>query len=112
LGIAAPLPLFVTKIDAAQNALIVGVRDCLNREGLSCEVARWAWQPVESGQRVLAQMRAHARAVAAQVVSATESDFEIRFDEPQAGVSPGQMCVLYHEDEARGDEVLGAGTII
>jgi tRNA-specific 2-thiouridylase len=112
LGIAAPIPLFVTKIDAAQNALIVGGRDSLNRDGLSCEGARWAWQPIESGQRVLAQMRAHARAVSAQVVSATESDFEIRFDEPQAGVSPGQMCVLYRGDETEGDEVLGAGTII
>jgi tRNA U34 2-thiouridine synthase MnmA/TrmU len=32
--------------------------------------------------------------------------FEIAFDEPQAGVSPGQMCVLYQDDE-----VIGAGTI-
>jgi tRNA-specific 2-thiouridylase len=106
LGIAAPLPLFVTKIDAANNALIVGPREGLNRDELSATSARWAFAPIEPGRAVLAQMRAHAPAVPARVESASPDAFAIRFDEPYSGVSPGQMCVLYD-----GDEVLGAATI-
>lgn len=106
LGIAAPLPLFVTKIDATNNALVVGAREDLLRGTLSCDSAKWAFAPVETGTRVLAQTRSHTRAVAAVVESADEETFALRFVEPYAGVSPGQMCVIY-----RGDEVLGAGTI-
>jgi tRNA-specific 2-thiouridylase len=106
LGIAAPQPLFVSKIDAANNTLVVGERQELNRDGLSAFDARWALVPIEAGRAVSAQMRAHARAVAATVVSSSNDAFSIRFDAPQAGVSPGQMCVLYD-----GDEVLGAATI-
>ncbi len=106
LGISAPLPLFVTKIDAANNALVVGPREGLNREELSATNARWAFGTVEPGRAVLAQMRAHAQAVPARVESASLETFAIRFDQPHSGVSPGQMCVLYD-----GDEVLGAGTI-
>ena len=105
LGIASHLPLFVTKIDAANNSLIVGPRESLEREGLSATGAKWS-QKVSVGMHVEAQMRAHARAVSATVTHADENTFAIRFDEPNGGVSPGQMCVLYQDDV-----VLGAATI-
>ena len=107
LGISAPLPLFVTKIDATNNTLIVGDRADLLRDTLSCTHAKWAFAPVEIGQKVWAQTRAHARAVPATVESANAFEYSIRFDQPYAGVSPGQMCVLYRDDK----EVLGAATI-
>jgi len=106
LGIAAAQPLFVTSIDATRNALIVGPREDLKRDGLRADGAKWSWQPPAGSTRVLAQTRAHARALPATVISATDDAFEIRFDEPYDGVSPGQMCVVYQDDE-----VLGAGTI-
>jgi tRNA-specific 2-thiouridylase len=106
LGIAAPEPLFVTKIDAANNALVVGPRESLACESLRANNAKWSQTIPQAGDGVLAQMRAHAAAVPVHVESADEEYFELRFDEPHGGVSPGQMCVLY-----RGDEVLGAGTI-
>ncbi|HEX8832547.1 MAG TPA: tRNA 2-thiouridine(34) synthase MnmA, partial [Abditibacteriaceae bacterium] len=93
LGIAAPLPLFVTKIDAVNNALVVGGRESLEREGLSTTGAKWASEPVAPGTPVLAQMRSHARAVAATITESSNETFAIKFDTPQGGVSPGQMCV-------------------
>lgn len=106
LGIAAPEPLFVTKIDAAQNTLVVGPREDLAVERLCAAAAKWTFTPAPSGERVLAQMRAHARAVPAVLENVSSDNFELRFEEPHIGVSPGQMCVLY-----RDDEVVGAGTI-
>ena len=103
LGIAAPIPLFVTKIDATQNAVIVGARESLRRDGFSCDGAKWSH---EAAKRVLVQMRAHSVALPAIVECASSDEFSIRFEQPQAGVSPGQMCVMYD-----GDTVLGAGTI-
>jgi len=106
LGIAAPQPLFVTTIDTARNALVVGTREALRRDGLSAEGARWTFELPKAGEAVLAQTRAHARAWPATLVQADSETFALQFDEPQAGVSPGQMCVLYQENE-----VIGAGTI-
>jgi len=106
LGIAAPQPLFVTRIDTAQNALVVGPREALGRAGLAAERTKWTYQPPQVGEAVLAQTRAHARGLPATMGAVSADAFEIRFVEPQAGVSPGQMCVLYQEDE-----VIGAGTI-
>jgi tRNA-specific 2-thiouridylase len=107
LGIAAPEPLFVMKLDAKDNKVVVGTREKLAREGLTAENAKWAVAPPRAGEELFAQMRAHAAAVRARVEAADKSTFEIRFDEPHGGVSPGQMCVLY-----RSDEVVGAGTIM
>ena len=106
LGLSTPMPLFVTKIDASQNALVVGPREDLDQNGLSAEKARWTFDVPPIGMEVWAQTRSHARPWAAILESANETEFSIRFQEPQAGVTPGQMCVLYDSDE-----VLGAGTI-
>jgi tRNA-specific 2-thiouridylase len=106
LGISAPIPLFVTKIDANNNSLLVGPREALECETLQATNAKWAAAVIEEGTPVLAQLRAHSRAAEATVTQSSSDMFALRFDEPYGGVSPGQMCVLY-----RDDEVLGAGTI-
>jgi len=106
LGIFATHPLFVTRIDAPNNTLVVGPRESLGCDGLRAEAAKWSYAPPVAGRGVLAQTRAHARPLAAELVSVADDTFEIHFAAPQPGVSPGQMCVLYDDDE-----VLGAGTI-
>jgi tRNA-specific 2-thiouridylase len=107
LGIASANPLFVTKIDANANALIVGSREKLAHEGFLAERATWTWEIPAAGTKIAAQLRAHSTAHPAQIVTASETEFQIRFDVPSQGVTPGQMAVLYD-----GDEVIGAGTII
>lgn len=106
LGIAAPEPLFVTKIDAPSNTIVVGSRSDLGNETLSARGATWARDIPETGTELLAQTRAHSRAVECALTSADGEGFTVRFKEPYSGVSPGQMCVLYSQDE-----VVGAGTI-
>jgi tRNA-uridine 2-sulfurtransferase len=51
-------------------------------------------------------IRAHAEPVAARVRSLEGERLEVRFDEPQTAVAPGQAVVL-HE----GERVLGGGWI-
>jgi tRNA-specific 2-thiouridylase len=106
LGIASPNPLFVTKIDAQNNALIVGSREKLGREGFHATRATWTQQIPVAGAKIAAQLRAHSTAHPASIVAADEIEFKIQFDAPSQGVTPGQMAVLYD-----GDEVVGAGTI-
>ena len=106
LGVAAPMPLFVNRIDAENNAVIVGPRADLAHEGLSCHGATWTQGVPVAGARLEAQTRAHAVAFPGTLQSAGDESFALKFDEASGGVTPGQLCVLYD-----GDEVVGAGTI-
>ncbi len=106
LGVSSANPLFVTKIDAQSNTLVVGERLELNQGGLRAERATWALKAPRVGARLEAQLRAHARAQAATIVSLGQNEFELEFEEEQGGVTPGQMCVLYE-----GPRVVGSGTI-
>ena len=107
LGIAAANPLFVNRIDAENNAVIVGPRAALAHDGLQCHGATWTGAVATAGAQLEAQTRAHAIAFPGTLVSADENEFALQFDAPSGGVTPGQLCVLYD-----GDEVVGAGTIL
>lgn len=105
LGIAAPQPLFVSKIDTANNTLVVGPREGLAHAGLSADGATWTQSVPRVGERLAAQLRSHSQAHDGTITRVDEEGFSFEFDEP-TGTTPGQMCVLYE-----GDEVRGAGTI-
>ena len=113
LGIAAPNPLYVVKLDVGRNQVVVGERDSVTSSG--CGVSRVNWvsiAPPTTPIKVQVQIRYRSRAVDATVVSTVSADEEGRhvkiiFDEPQFGVTPGQAAVWY-EDSGR---VLGGGII-
>jgi len=106
LGVSAPIPLFVNKIDAKNNRIEVGPRELLKRDGLKASAAQWSHDIPAVGMEVFAQTRAHAQAHPAKLIGVAETGFELRFEQPNEGVTPGQLCVLYD-----GDRVIGAGTI-
>ena len=44
------------------------------------------------------KIRYNDRGSKAKVISASESEFIITFDEPKSAITPGQSVVLYNED--------------
>jgi tRNA-specific 2-thiouridylase len=107
LGVAGPQPLYVTELDVARNALVVGPRESLERRELRatevCFVAGdWPAAPFDCR----AQIRSHADPVAAHVTPQEQGQLLVAFAEPQRAVTPGQAVVLYD-----GDVVLGGGII-
>lgn len=107
LGIAAPRPLYVIALDAAQNALVVGHAEALGRDALLAEEMTYVTgAPPPHGARVEAKIRYRARRVGARVYDCGDGRAQVVFDEPLRDIAPGQAVVLY-----AGDEVLGGGTI-
>lgn len=113
LGLAGPARRFVTALDAARNAVVVGTADDLDRTWLRASGARWVSEQPEAGTRVLVRVRYHAPLVPARVVSVVDEGFALELEAPVRAVAPGQAAVLYaaNEDGEPGDEVLGGGTI-
>ena len=94
-----PGPLYVIRLDAATQRVIVGPRAALAVPAARIIDANWL---TDIGNRsVMAKVRSMSRPVPARL------DGEwLRFDTPEYGVAPGQAAVLYD-----GDRVLGGGWI-
>jgi tRNA-specific 2-thiouridylase len=107
-GINCPAshPYYVVGIDAGRNRLVVGSKNELYTD--RCRVADVNWiagvpdGPVPADTRI----RYRHRAVASVVSPGGNDAAVVRFDQPQAAVTPGQGAVFY-----RGEEVLGGGWI-
>jgi len=106
LGLAAPAPLYVLRLDAADRTVTVGPRAALERGTFTASGVNWIGPPPTDWVPVSAQIR-HRHAAASGRVRALEPDgAEMVFDVPQSAVTPGQAAVFYD-----GDCVVGGGWI-
>ncbi len=107
LGVAAGRPLYVTAIDPAAHRITVGNAVDLERRGLQAVDANWvSIEPPAAPFRAGVQIRYRGPRPPALVTPLAHDRFEVRFDEPQRAVTPGQSAVLYE-----GEIVLGGGII-
>ena len=107
LGIAAPDPLYVVKLDPAMNRVIVGDRDSAG--SLDCFVTRLNWVSIAEPTapiRCEVQVRYRSSAVVVSVIPLEGDRVKLVFDEPQFGITPGQAAVFYD-----GEMLLGGGII-
>ncbi len=110
IGVAAPEPLYVARIDAARRRLVVASADRLDARTVTATGWNWIRRPA-AGEPLTARPRYRCRpAQVAAVVEDVAAD-TVRLDlaEPVRAAAPGQALVLY--GGAGGGEVLGGGTI-
>ena len=107
LGIAAAERLYVLAIDATANTVTLGPRASLERTGLVTERVNWLMPaPPEPGTRAHVRIRYQHEGAPARLWPREDGSVEVRFDEPQLAVTPGQLAVFYE-----GDRCLGGGEI-
>ena len=109
LGVAAAEPLYVIATEPAAKRVVVGRNDDLLRSSMGVKDVNWISiaAPTAPLRAEVKIRNKHAAATATlQPVSSDGSRIEVRFDEPQRAVTPGQGAVLYS-----GDLVLGGGWI-
>lgn len=107
LGVSAPHPLYVVKLDTLMNRVIVGDRS--SAVSPECFVNRMNWISIkapESPIRTEVQVRYRSNPVPVSLIPLEDSRIKLVFDEPQFGITPGQAAVLYD-----GEVVLGGGII-
>lgn len=112
LGISNPSgePLYVVKIDAETNTLVVGRRERVLTKEAVVEAVNWvSGEPPKGSVRARVKHRYKSPEGLAWVEPIDETKVRVVWDEPQWAVTPGQCAVFY--DAERGEEVLGGGTI-
>jgi len=108
LGIAKGEPLYVIATEPARQRVVVGRNDDLLRAALTAKDVNWVSIAAPAAS-VRAQVKIRNKHKAAEATLTAASDggtVEVRFDEPQRAVTPGQAAVFYD-----GDRVLGGGWI-
>lgn len=109
LGVAFGKPMFVLRIDAEKNQVILGEKGTEFSSELVAEKLNFIpFDCLSESIRVLAKVRYSAKPALATVVPIGEDKARVIFDEPQRAITPGQAVVFYETD---GDFVVGGGII-
>jgi tRNA-specific 2-thiouridylase len=107
LGLSYPRPLYICRIDAERNRIIVGEKGALFSKGLIVRVLNLiAVDELDRPYRVKVKIRLQHKEADAELLPYKNNRAEIIFDEPQISVTPGQSAVFYLDDM-----VLGGGII-
>ena len=110
LGITSPEPLHVLKIDAEQNALIVGPSSALEQSTFTVEKMHYLSGEVPTGPfEAAVRVRYKAAEQPALVTPLAGNRAQVTLLRPQRAITPGQAAVFYGGED--GDEVLCGGII-
>lgn len=108
LGLGGHEPLFVLRLDAARNRVVVGPKDALDKTRLTIRNVNWIGDGdmPSDGVEAMVKLRSLQPPVAATVTPLADGRALVVLHDPFAGVAPGQACVFYD-----GDRCLGGGWI-
>lgn len=108
LRVAAGEPLYVIATEPATQRVVVGREGQLKRSSLMAKDVNWVSidAPLEPRTAQVKIRNKHAAAAATLIPQPGESRIEVRFEQPQRAVTPGQAAVFYD-----GDLLLGGGWI-
>jgi tRNA-specific 2-thiouridylase len=107
LGISSDRPLYVLKIDAQRNRIVVSDRENLLSEGLiATDLNLIAVDQLERSHKVKAKIRLQHKEADATLFPHGNSRAKIIFDEPQMSVTPGQSAVFYSDDLVFGGGII------
>jgi tRNA-uridine 2-sulfurtransferase len=115
IRIPAADPLFVIRIDAGKNQVIVGPRDLLLTRGLALRDVNWLDDSLKprataDGARIFARIRSTQAPAPATVMVTAEGQVSVILEAGEQGIAKGQACVFYNGADA-GARVLGGGWI-
>jgi tRNA-specific 2-thiouridylase len=106
LGIASQRPLYVSRIDADSNRIIVSDRENLSKGLVAADLNLISADRIDQPQHVQVKIRLNHKEADATVFPPKDNQIRILFEKPQMSVTPGQSAVLYADDT-----VLGGGVI-
>jgi tRNA-specific 2-thiouridylase len=114
LGVPAPMPLYVVRLEAATRRVVVGPRAALRTSRMELRDVNWIGEgeveaAIGDGREVFVKVRSTRPPQPAWLRGSAER-VEVELIAGEDGVSPGQACVLYDAQDGQA-RVLGGGII-
>ena len=110
IKIADKDPLYVIKIDANKNEIIVGTKENLIKKEINLkEVNLLTNNDKDFDNEIFVKVRSTGKLIKAKV-DINNNEAKVNLLEDEYGIAPGQACVFYSKDNF-GDKILGGGWI-
>ena len=110
IKIADKDPLYVIKIDANKNEIIVGTKENLIKKEINLkEVNLLTNNNKDFDNEIFVKVRSTGKLIKAKV-DINNNEAKVNLLEDEYGIAPGQACVFYSKDNF-GDKILGGGWI-
>ena len=107
LGLPTQKPLYVTSLDPARNAVIVGVKEDLYKDEFIVSELNWmSFEETDQSFSVNVKIRSSPKEAEAVLTTIDTEHIRVKFKEPQLAITPGRASVFYQDDL-----VIGAGMI-
>jgi tRNA-specific 2-thiouridylase len=108
LGLHAPMPMYVIRLEPNENTVTVGGENELYSDwALLTDVSLISGQPATKPFEAGIKVRYRQTETPALVEPLNAGTFKVSFRQPLKAVAPGQAAVMY-----QGDVVIGGGTIV
>jgi tRNA-specific 2-thiouridylase len=108
LGIASHQPLYVSRIDAANNRIVVSHHEHRSKGLIACDLNWIAVDRIERPRQVQVKIRLQHKETDATVYPPDGDQTRILFKKPQLSITPGQSVVIYAEDTVLGGGIITA----
>ena len=108
IGFAGGKPLYVGKIDARTNTIALGTREEVGCCTIKAnQINTLIPEELVAGSRLFGKIRSYGDPRTCKLISTTETDITVEFDQSLFAPTPGQKLVLYNSD----DNIVAGGTI-
>lgn len=99
LGISSEKPLYVYKIDARKNRIIVSDKEYLFKETALVDEVNWFINLNKNEELdCVVKIRQKHRETEAVITRVSDDEIQISFNAPQLSVTPGQIAVAYDRE--------------
>ena len=105
LGVAWKEPLYVTGIDSKDNSIIVGERNCLNKDTFTVDSLNWLY-PFKKYKSVTVKVRYNSSSVAC-TLKINGKAAKVKLAKKINAIAPGQLAAFYHKDLLLGGGIIG-----
>ena len=103
-------PLYVLKIDSEKNEIVVGPRENLGKKIINLDNLNLLVDKSELKEKIFVKVRSTGKLLEAKIKLKDQNKALVNLKNAEDGISPGQACVFYKENE-NGYKVLGGGWI-
>lgn len=107
IRIAAKEPYYVIGKDHNNNQLVVGFSHQAVQKALLADHPNWiSGQAPRASEVYDIMVRYRSKPVPGVFTSVTSNEFRLEFKQEIRGITPGQVAVLYHQDECLGGGII------